>query len=332
MDEAIDLSWNSINLTPPNFNIFQENDKNQIEKIEKKKIDINNINNTTSNENDKIMVYRITLYCIKWGDKYNADYVNNLYNSIKKYFSSYLPIENNLIVKFHKMICFTDNCDDINNEILCRSFHAYTKIWKGWWLKASLFNENEIVNNDIINEDENNYIYKDWSLYFDLDTVICGSIDFLINNCINSSSSNNKLDFYTLGAKHMITEGRNCGLNSSIMIWRNGTFNELFSFLLLNYEKILKCIYKFDHYLEMMLSNNNNIILHYLQDSSDNIDKIIDFSSIYKQDIDELNNKSIFQISNVKCPASTSIVCFPLLPKPHDVIDEPWIIEKWLGK
>jgi hypothetical protein len=51
---------------------------------------------------------------------------------------------------------------------------------------------------------------------------------------------------------------------------------------------------------------------------------------IYKQDFDELNNKLIFQISNDKCPASTSIE--PLLPKPHHVIDEPWIIEKWLGK
>ena len=203
-----------------------------------------------------------------------------------------------------------------------------------------------------------------WVCYMDLDTVIKGPLDFLFDTLLNSSpaspspqtfssplpssphspdsfpsfSSNNSLEgsaishkekemklFYTLGAAHFESEGRPCGINSSIMIWQttprhqlgsckkfkktilsesergrtgditqededragrkggegetNGRkletqtirlesvvvanndrdhrgFEQIFTFLLDNYESVTSCVYKFDHYLEMMLLNS----------------------------------------------------------------------------
>ena len=45
------------------------------------------------------------------------------------------------------------------------------------------------------------------------------------------------------------------GINSSMMLWQAGQHQHLFDFLLLHYYDITKVIYKFDHYLEMMLYN-----------------------------------------------------------------------------
>ena len=50
-----------------------------------------------------------TIICMKWGTRYNYNYVNNLYNSIKKHTN-----------KNTQMICFTDNHENINENVICK--------------------------------------------------------------------------------------------------------------------------------------------------------------------------------------------------------------------
>ena len=50
-----------------------------------------------------------TIVCMKWGTRYNYNYVNNLYNSIKKHTN-----------KKTQIICFTDNSENINKNVICK--------------------------------------------------------------------------------------------------------------------------------------------------------------------------------------------------------------------
>ena len=47
---------------------------------------------------------------MKWGTRYNYNYVNNLYEAIQKH-----------TLKPTKLICFTDNDSNISNNVLCRA-------------------------------------------------------------------------------------------------------------------------------------------------------------------------------------------------------------------
>lgn len=116
------------------------------------------------------------------------------------------------------------------------------------------------------------------------------------------------------------------GINSSIILWHAGHHTSLYSCLVEHYTSITKCIYKFDHYLEMMLHDRfsgSNISAcpqpetgvsgFHLQDLFPS--KIVDYVSIKdsggKRSSDEY-----------------AIVCFPLKPKPHEVSEE-WIKLHW---
>ena len=46
---------------------------------------------------------------MKWGNRYNHNYVNNLYNSIKRH-----------TIKKTQLICFTDDKTNIHKEVICK--------------------------------------------------------------------------------------------------------------------------------------------------------------------------------------------------------------------
>ena len=124
----------------------------------------------------------LKVYCVFWGDKYSPDYVQRLKNMV----------ERNLTVP-HRFICVTDSkCEWEGVEKV-----APIVEWHGWWQKLSLF---EIADGP--------------SLYFDLDVVITGDIDYLA-------------DFakYVFCAPANWGQSGHGGIQSSIMAW-NGTWKE----------------------------------------------------------------------------------------------------------
>ena len=240
MKEAIALTWRLLNLQ----NEFVDNNVNR---------DI--ILTTDVSCKSK---YNITVYCVKWGTKYNADYVNYLYRDLKKYISN---DQTDKAVSW-SMICFTEDDNEIRSEITCLPFPDDTKAWTGWWLKTSIFQNYH-------NYDDNDDTTINLNLYLDLDVCICGSLSFIIDLYDNNNNNNDNI-FYTLGAEYLKSEGRPSGINSSFILWKNNDLNikwcVLYDFLVLQYQTLVSGVYKFDHYLEMMLLGEIKVIYisHYL--------------------------------------------------------------------
>lgn len=118
---------------------------------------------------------------VKWGSKYDAEYVNNLYLAIRRH----LPVGFNSIVQF---ACFTDDPTGIVEEIQCFPFDSSTREWKGWWLKACIFSHDFGEGVQVI--------------YLDLDSVLCGPLHWLLYDGAHRIGT-----LSTLGARFMKTEG-----------------------------------------------------------------------------------------------------------------------------
>lgn len=89
--------------------------------------------------------------CLKHGTKYSADYVNKLYNMIRRHCT--VDIE---------FVCLTDNSTDINPDI---KILRLPKNLSGWWCKPYMFSSDLPLKGTI--------------LYMDLDVVIAENIDKL---------------------------------------------------------------------------------------------------------------------------------------------------------
>ena len=88
--------------------------------------------------------------CVLWGDKYSDDYVRILK----------AMVERNTTFE-HRFICFSDR--EVEG-VDCRPL-IYEDL-QGWWQKIYLFKEGNKLNERVV--------------YFDLDTVITGNIDWLM--------------------------------------------------------------------------------------------------------------------------------------------------------
>ena len=169
--------------------------------------------------------------------------------------------------------------------------------------------------------------------------------------CASSPTYNWQEDtFYVLCADGFINEQRSQGMNSSVMIWHNGdgnvngdsdgagdsssAFAALYEFLADNYPVVNKCIYKFDHYLEMFFMR-----AHTLMDSDSDIykfkyiqkefpGKVGDFHALepgYRQRLllppPRLSpSHSTITAATTLCDLQrqgVALVCFPLEPKPQ---------------
>lgn len=92
----------------------------------------------------------ITVVCVCWGKKFSLDYVYNLR----------AMVERNTTVK-HKFVVFSDKTvPDVETKILRPGYD-------GWWNKIQLFDNEHGLTSRVV--------------YFDLDTLITGNIDWLMN-------------------------------------------------------------------------------------------------------------------------------------------------------
>ena len=123
--------------------------------------------------------------CVYYGNKYRPEYVQKLYNMVKRH----------LTIK-HNFICFTDNTSlhrIVKGDIDFRKFPLDDEI--GWWNKLQLFHPDS----GLVGE----------NLYMDLDVVILKNINQMAQFG----------DTETFGALHDFTG--HTGINSSIMKFNN---------------------------------------------------------------------------------------------------------------
>ena len=290
------------------------------------------------------------------------------------------------------LLCFTDDPTGIDSDVCCCSFptdDVRVKRWSGWWLKCCLWATSAQVEVDRALREGGgggDDVRGSWCVYIDLDTVITGSMNIFKWNECQASGSRSLLDprcLYVLSADGIVNEKRACGLNSSIMMWYHdcsiaastassestladqSNFGFLYQFLLENYRDVNQCIYKFDHYLEMMLLSSSsgastryahtlhrNMALHkFIQTEFPN--KVADFLSLEprlcvhtvppgtgtgtgKETKPAVHatarSTDIAYISEIRRAdlqrGGVAVVCFPLAPKPLEVrVACPWVDE-----
>ncbi len=98
----------------------------------------------------------VNIICMKWGDKYGADYVNRLYGMVSR----------NLTIPF-QFVCFTENEKDIHPNVkICPlpSLGLPENIPERGWLKLATF-QNPLAD------------LEGTALFLDLDVVIVDKID-----------------------------------------------------------------------------------------------------------------------------------------------------------
>jgi len=92
----------------------------------------------------------ITIACVRTGNKYGPEYVERLRNMVRRHY----PFE-------HEIICLTDQPEEFEGVK-----NVPAKGLGGWWAKMGLFHPGIRGDN--------------YTIYFDLDTVICDDITPLI--------------------------------------------------------------------------------------------------------------------------------------------------------
>jgi len=97
----------------------------------------------------------LNIICLKHGTKYSSDYVNRLFNMVKRNLS--IP---------HRFICFTENTNGLKSEIEVLPLPNINGL-QGWWYKPYFFKR------DLFNSGDINFS-------IDLDMVIVKNIDKLI--------------------------------------------------------------------------------------------------------------------------------------------------------
>ena len=94
--------------------------------------------------------------CLKYGDKYDAEYVNKLHSMV----SRHLTLD-------HEFVCFTEHPKGINPDIKIMPLDVHHDI-KGWWYKPLFFNPLLGIEGTL--------------LFLDLDLIIFRNIDYLFTH------------------------------------------------------------------------------------------------------------------------------------------------------
>ena len=97
----------------------------------------------------------LNVICLKHGQKYGPEYVNNLYNMIQRHLT--VP---------HNFICFTDDSAGLNENVNVRMLPPMNI--QGWWWKPFIFKRGHFSPTDV-------------NLFFDLDMVIVRNINHFVD-------------------------------------------------------------------------------------------------------------------------------------------------------
>ena len=170
----------------------------------------------------------INIVCVKWGIRYNAEYVNRLNIMIKKNYQGE-----------YKLNCCTEIPDGIDSDVniipLLIPLPDYDiEIW--WW-KLWIFSKE--------------FPLKGKCLYFDLDIVIQNDITDLVNHPADELHII-KAQWRT---KWYEALGNCTKTNSSVMLWNTDSIPDIFGEFISNMDLHLLMYCGDDHFLEQKVKN-----------------------------------------------------------------------------
>lgn len=200
----------------------------------------------TDSRNVSSQPAKVSVLCVKWGSKYGAEYVNKLFNSLTRNSSTRTtrscppardtsPMATATEIDF---VCLTDDASGVLTTHANLRCVPLEPGWSGWWNKLQVFSPRV-----------SRLLMHDKCLFVDLDTVIVGSVDDLLQWEIPNAK------IALLKTDNMVNEQRRDGYNSSMMMWRNANgkspFEHIYKQLHDHFTTISRFIYKFDHWLEV---------------------------------------------------------------------------------
>lgn len=272
--------------TKEEFKKLQEKKKeakelNRLRKIKNKYKEIDH------NENNE----QYNVLCLKHGDKYNADYVNKLYNMVRY----------NLSLPF-SFWCLTENPTGIHQDVRIIPLPKHLQV-KGWWYKPYIFSNTLPIEGTI--------------LYLDLDLVIANPIDKLFLFYPNKYCV---LRDFTRSMRPGWPK-----YNSSVIRFDAGQLDYVWQKFQNESQYIMKRHYGDQDFLYEMTNGKGQ----YFPDTWIKSWKWEVRKDRQFRPGDTRGNRRFAKIENVEPPADCCIVVFHGDPNPHNCQD-PFIIKKWV--
>jgi hypothetical protein len=233
----------------------------------------------------------VNVACVIHGTLYSWDYVERLYTMVTQNLTG--PVQ------FH---VFTEESRPVPPHMIKHVLQEWDGISgkkKAWWYKMQLFNPKN---------------FSGQLLYFDLDTVITRSLDWI-------TTSNRKL-FWTIRDFRYLWRPTWQGMNSSVMYWDTERFAHVWQdFSSRNLQQLTRQYYGDQDYLDSVIDQNQRSFFD---------DRLVKSWRWQVKDggMDMKSRVYLRPAAGSILDPITSIVIFHGTPKPHEVYD-PFIDKYW---
>lgn len=169
--------------------------------------------------------------CIKWGNKYTSDYVNNLHGMVKRNYS-----------KRFKFICYTDEPEGINKGITTRPIPnvdpLHPRYWFGkenyCWDRAKFL----MLNSHIWLKTKGPFCY------LDLDVVIQNNIDDIEQLAKSPHMIYSNWENPEVTSDRRFLDIRGSLYNSSVMLWCTDQGEKIYNDVMQHKDVVFKTFYK----------------------------------------------------------------------------------------
>jgi hypothetical protein len=228
--------------------------------------------------------------CLKHGTKYSSEYVNKLYNMVKR--NCTLDIE---------FVCLTDNPKDINSNVKIIKLPAGIA---GWWCKPYIFS--------------NDLPLKGTILYMDLDVVIADNIDGLF-----TFGDNKWCTIRDFTRKMRPTWPK---YNSSVIKFKSGQLDYLWKNFKKNQQSIQKTFYGDQDWLYDATHEDNPAQLYpdnWIQSWKWEVRQTRDLKYNMPR-----GQRQLRTIEHCEPPAGCCICVFHGDPNPENC-EDPWVVKHW---
>ena len=236
----------------------------------------------------------LKVVCVKWGNKFPADYVNRLYSMVRRNLS--LPC---------RLVCLTDNKEGLIPEI---GIIKLQQKFEYCWTKIELFRP------DVFSE-------EDLCLYLDLDVVITDNIDDLITF---------EPEKRFIGLYDWYSPRRHPHYNSSVMRFYGNSHSDLYRSLV---EKLGNGTVRWEREFDAYLGSNDKVVLwegdrRYGSDQEWISAHVYPEKEIKAHSFPKKWIRSYKKHGRKRVPKECGIMVFHGFPKPHEV-DNDYVKECW---
>jgi hypothetical protein len=168
----------------------------------------------------------VTVACVHWGNKFSLDYVYNLKAAVER--NTTVP---------HKFVCFSDKgIPGVDVKILRPGY-------EGWWNKLQMFDPANKVSDRVV--------------YFDLDTIITGNIDWLLED------RSWFMGIEDVGAVNKHQPHLKNKLQTGVMAWDFNPNSHIWNTFVLSYDRVIDSYRGDGEYLSSVINPYHRTLLQH---------------------------------------------------------------------